>query len=486
LEAGVKIEKYTPPADGKVSFQYSTDYENLPVLSEITAGRLSLWFAREPATVSIEWARAMFADTGSIEYQREEGGVAWNIQSKLELVVIGKEYAITKAEALFFGYKFHPVGGPGSQAQATGACAAPLVATFVPTVSQPKNTDGGTDPVAPPPGSLYDLWLANGRPERIGYAATGGAVEAGARWVAGSTTCCAGGAMGLYERDGRLYGRWCGIEGVAYAAESATTINGAETSGVVTQTSRTISVPRGTVAGTRAWLKLEFPSMGSRVVVLQYAGTSVNITGTGRGFFEVATGETVTVLPGFTGTGTWRMYLSWPGTVAATDLSALASQVAELRLGSAGVPWTTAQGWSRAGEWVRRKAWADSAMMLRHEAGPGSARAVAVFKSASVTVARAVRSAEFGVAEWAALDWVLKYPPADGDVDLTDAVIGVDAAQWALWKSGAAGSGGGTGGTEGTEGTEGSQSAGFLWRRADGSLVTVGAEVFSSGAAWSP
>ena len=63
---------------------------------------------------------------------------------------------------------------------------------------------------------VYDLWIASGKPERLGYAAAGGYVDAGVRWVAADGMSCAGGALGLRMSGGRLLGRWCG--GVASGA----------------------------------------------------------------------------------------------------------------------------------------------------------------------------------------------------------------------------------------------------------------------------
>ena len=62
---------------------------------------------------------------------------------------------------------------------------------------------------------VYDLWIASGKPERLGYVATGGYVDAGVRWVAAGGAYCAGGVLGLRLSRGRLYGKWCGADGVS-------------------------------------------------------------------------------------------------------------------------------------------------------------------------------------------------------------------------------------------------------------------------------
>ena len=69
-----------------------------------------------------------------------------------------------------------------------------------------------------------------------------------------------------------------------------------------------------------------------------------------------------------------------------------------------GFPWTTARDWARSGLWVRRWAWSDPTRWLRYDAGPGSVRAVAVLVAEGAPK-RAVRSEEFGQAEFEAQDW---------------------------------------------------------------------------------
>ena len=169
------------------------------------------------------------------------------------------------------------------------------------------------------------------------------------------------------------------------------------------------------------------------------------------------------------------------------------SAVVAVDVEAAGVPWVTARAWSEAGSWVRRKSWLDSLMMIRHEAGPGTVRAVAMFKSASVTTARAVRNAEFGQAEFAACDWALKYPPQQTEVDLTDAVIAVDALAWQLWKGSpgvdaAADSAGGSGAAavSSAAGVALPKSGeGFVYLR-NGETTLVAAIDFDSDTPWSP
>ena len=293
---------------------------------------------------------------------------------------------------------------------------------------------------------LRDIWVANGKPERIGYAATNGYVDAGTRDVATDSTCCAGGAMGLYESGGRLYGRWCAIEGVAYHADSVEV--GLEQSLELPFLYGTRSSPAQ--ISPRLWVNT---SGYDQVVVFRWhvsdagaahmpvgdymiglsaqAGNSIDVQTRVNNWLMSANGGVGDVQISGTVTGTWRN----PAVVATgTYLAGLRDRVVAVNLASAGVPWLTANVWSRSGEWVRRKTWADSNKMLRHEAGPGSARAVAVLKS-STAAARPVRNTEFGVAEFCALDWAMKYPPAAGDVDLTDAMIAVDALNWVLWKS---------------------------------------------------
>jgi len=75
--------------------------------------------------------------------------------------------------------------------------------------------------------------------------------------------------------------------------------------------------------------------------------------------------------------------------------------------------WPTAREWSRAGEWVRREGWRDHSRWIRHEAGPGSARAVVVHRDRTVTDLRAARAAEFTEVEFRALDWTRTAPPFD-------------------------------------------------------------------------
>ena len=206
------------------------------------------------------------------------------------------------------------------------------------------------------------------------------------------------------------------------------------------------------------------------------------------------------VYPGATiiaGGGRWSLdggitFLNPPALPAEPSGYSLAvAAVAAISPFSQGVPWATARAWSKSGDWVRRKSWLDSLMMLRHEAGPGTARAVAMFKSASVTVARAVRNAEFGQAEFVACDWTMKYPPENMEVDLTDASIAVDANGWQLWKSAPSSSDApadpSTGSGVPTAGGVALPSGGegFVYLR-NGEATLVAAIDFDSDTPWSP
>lgn len=273
---------------------------------------------------------------------------------------------------------------------------------------------------------LYALWLANGKPERIGYAATGGYVDAGVRWVATSATCCAGGAMGLRENAGRLYGNWCGA--VADMVRSGWPIIAG--AGSTTVWTNPFSVP----LVARVWANTGYGGNSFRLSGFEFLRASRVPYGGGttNADFTVSPGATITAVGGGYGVYGGIVFESIPSV-----FQQAVDAVAVVQISAVGATWLTANVWSRSGEWVRRKAWSDSQMMIRHEAGPGSARAVAVFKSSPVPAARAVRNAEFGVAEFLAQDWVQAYP-STGDMDLTDALIAVDAAQWSLWRSGSA------------------------------------------------
>jgi hypothetical protein len=79
-----------------------------------------------------------------------------------------------------------------------------------------------------------------------------------------------------------------------------------------------------------------------------------------------------------------------------------------------GAPWfPVARDWSESGLWVRRWGWLDHSRWIRHEAGPGSARAVAVYRSRMVTTPLPVQASEFTEAEFRALDWTRTSPPFD-------------------------------------------------------------------------
>lgn len=311
-------------------------------------------------------------------------------------------------------------------------------------------------------GRLYDLWRSNGKPERIGYAATNGYVDAGLRFVATAATFCAGGTLGLHEVGGRLYGRWCGVEGIPL--RPSIWIPGRAEQRVDFHSIP--ATPHGNPFGEPATLVI-WGSIGTQAnYPAGYWGRQQNGTwpyyewsgAVPAGFVSSIGGG-----PGGSVTGYWTLparagYFTFQDSLLNLGrLDEITSSVVAVSV-LMGVPWITAGAWSRSGEWVRRKSWSDLNMMIRHEAGPGSVRAVAVFKSSSVTAAHPVRNAEFGVAEFLAQDWVLKYPPT-GDIDLTDAMIAVDAALWVLWKSsaptvpddgGLLPPGGGTGGTTGS------------------------------------
>ena len=297
---------------------------------------------------------------------------------------------------------------------------------------------------------IYDLWMANGQPERIGYAAIGGYVDAGTRQVAAGLNSCAGGAMGLRWENlsggpagaGRLVGRWCGGVASGTPATAGYTIP-ARIDGqfgftfVTTQapwilSPEYITNPYGYGAVLSLWWSDYYGVPGShRVYFPPGARLSLYAEVLGPHFGGVSDGSRAKHIQGTAG---WEIPAVTvpPHPAVPATLDAAVDAVAEINLATIGAPWITASAWSRSGEWVRRKAWTDSQMMLRHESGPGTSRAVAVLKSSTVTTPRAVRSTEFGPAEFSALDWVMKYPPA-GNLDLTDAMIAVDAEQWVLW-----------------------------------------------------
>jgi hypothetical protein len=176
-----------------------------------------------------------------------------------------------------------------------------------------------------------------------------------------------------------------------------------------------------------------------------------------------------------------------------------ADQVSAISIAGTGVSWLTAQVWSKAGEWVRRQSWPDANKMLHHDAGAGSVRAIALIKSTAEPVARVVRNSEFGPAEYGALDWTLKFPPASGaELDLTDAMLAVDAAPWVFWKVPAIAATSGTGTASPTAGGATSATAataatpatgaatpqGFVYRRNGTDILVPAKDV--SGGDWQP
>jgi hypothetical protein len=378
-------------------------------------------------------------------------------------------------------------------------------------------------------GRLYDLWAANGKPERIGYAATNGSVDAGKRWAASAGVACAGGVLALREDAGKLYGQWCGVEGVALVIPGTPDVWVPGTADVwvpgwdaqvyTTHSNPAVSLPSpfsspsnltiwGNIGVAQrmsyppgfAWAYRAngtWPYWEGNGAVPAYYRPAVG----GMGGQHVGSADFVYTLPaqaGYTIPGT-------PGhTVAGTPdqvvpILSAGDQVAAISLGSLGVPWVTASVWSHAGEWVRIKSWSDANKMIRHEAGPGTTRAVAVIKSSGEPVARVVRAAEFGVAEFNSLEWVKKYADNGFEVDLTPARIAVDAPNWVLWKldavvaasgAGAASppAGGATAATPATAATSATgivtTPQGFVYRRGGQDILVPAKDI--SGAEWQP
>jgi len=85
--------------------------------------------------------------------------------------------------------------------------------------------------------------------------------------------------------------------------------------------------------------------------------------------------------------------------------------------------WGLVEAAARSGSWVRRLAWTDASRAIRFEAGSGTTRAVAVQMASGLAVAERVTTADFGVAEFLAEDWVVLSANEAPLVDVTDFVF---------------------------------------------------------------
>ena len=113
--------------------------------------------------------------------------------------------------------------------------------------------------------------------------------------------------------------------------------------------------------------------------------------------------------------------------------------------------WPAGEAYAKAGTWMRRRSWADTARRMRIEAGGGTTPAVAVTLYSTLTDPVPVRASDFGEAEFLADDWeayAVGDPPA---IDVTDFRIGAMSSRaegfyFAVDAVGGGGSGGGSGG----------------------------------------
>lgn len=144
---------------------------------------------------------------------------------------------------------------------------------------------------------------------------------------------------------------------------------------------------------------------------------------------------------------------------------------AALAWAAVGLPWWgLVEAAARSGSWVRRLAWTDAGRSLRFEPGAGTTRAVAVQMASGLAVAERVTTADFGVAEFLAEDWVVASENESPLVDVTDFVFSgpVGAVLFAVFGVG----GGGTGGTPGGGGS-GQESDAFCATTIDAFIQPV-------------